>query len=130
MDIPQTYSEATERTLALGATLQGGRAAAQVIYDDVVSAVVAATRCRTSHGWVSWNVNEAELALREGWNVFWGVWIQTSDIEQSMAQLDGYLSQDPDARALGGAFYLYGWRLARDRQMLASLGKRPRDPSA
>lgn len=130
MEIPQTYTEATMRVQALSDTLQRDRSAAEVIYQDVVAAVTAATRFRLDAGGVGWNINEAQQALREGWAVFWGVWIQTSDLEQSMAQLDGFLGQDPDARRLGGDFYLYGWQLERDRRMLAGLGKRPSDPTA
>lgn len=130
MDIPQTYTEVTERLNALGATLRCGRAEAEVIYADIVAAVVAATRHRTAQGWLTWSVSESQSVLREAWTVFWGVWIHTTDLEQSMAQLDGFLGQDPDARRLGGDFYLYGWQLERNRRMLAGLGRRPSDPAA
>lgn len=132
MDIPHSYGEAQSRINTLAATLQapGRMEAAEVIYHDVCAAVVSATRITLEAGGVGWNIGDTQRALSEAWAVFIGVWTQTSDLEQSMAEIDAYLDQDPEARALGGEFYLYGWQLERNKRLLQSLRTRPDNPAA
>lgn len=130
MNIPESYPEILERRRQLSMIMPGGPDVVDLVFRDFTAAVINATSYKLKAGGVAMELSAGITAHREAWTVFMGVWVQTSDLEQCMAQVDGYLAQDPDARALGGEFYLYGWQLERDKRILAGLGKRRGDPAA
>lgn len=126
INIAEIYPEILDRRAQLELILPGGTEAAELVFRDFTGAVVRAVSYGLPRGGVGMDLGRALDAHREAWTVFRQVWGLTGDIEQALAQVDAYLDQDPDARALGAEFYLYGWELERNKR----LRTKPNDPAA